>query len=260
MKISFAMPAYNKELYLNDAITSILGQDYKNFEIIIVDDASSDGTEDICKYYVAKFPDKIKYFRNKKNMGVGYSRNLAWEKATGDIICVNDADDLSLIHRARLTVEAFKKNKIDVLYGGCMAINHRNEDIGHRAAEDFHIARLKKENFIFHPTVAYRREIPVRYRNVRFIDDWYFYLDCIDKGLKFGKIEKVISVYRLIHDGLTQDGGFYHESKDKAKKKLIEEFSDFQEDISESLKTDYKFIDTLIDEHINFKENSRLFL
>ena len=48
MKISFCMPSFNKELYLNDAITSILGQDYKNFEIIIVDDASSDGTEDIC--------------------------------------------------------------------------------------------------------------------------------------------------------------------------------------------------------------------
>ena len=238
MKVSFCMPAFNKELYLNDAITSILGQDYKDIELVIVDDASTDGTRDICEYYVAEYPEKIRYFRNNKNMGVGYCRNKAWSHAKGDIICVNDADDLSLIYRAKKTVETFKKTNADILYGSCMAVNHKNENVGYRAAEEFHVSRIKKENFIYHPTVAYKYNIPVKYRNIRFIDDWYFYLDCVNKGLKFGYVIDIIGVYRLIHDGLTQDGGFYHLEKEKAKKRLKEEFKDFQEDISEKLRTD----------------------
>lgn len=238
MKISFCMPSFNKELYINDAITSILGQDYKDIELIIVDDASTDGTEDVCKYYTKMYPGKVKYFKNKKNLGVGRCRNIAWSKATGDIICVNDADDLSFIHRAKTTAKAFKNNKIDILYGGCMAINHNGENDGYKKPDDFNVSRLKKENYINHPTVAYRRDISIRYRNVRFIDDWYFYLDCVNAGLKFGKIDDIVGVYRLIHDGLTQDGGFYHIAKEKAKQKLINEFKDFYEDISDKSKKD----------------------
>jgi SAM-dependent methyltransferase len=245
MKISFAMTAFQKELYINDAITSILAQDYKDIELVIVDDASTDGTQDICEYYAKLHPDKIKYIRNKKNLGVGKSRNIAWEHATGDIICVNDADDASLSHRARLTAETFKKNNVDIAYGGCVAINHKGEQIpNYRLPEKFNLAKLKIENFIQHPTVAYRRSIPVRYRPVRFIDDWYFYLDCVAAGMKFGtieskvEVENIMSAYRLIHDGLTQDGGFYHEEKEKAKAKLRKEFENYQQDITEPLKKD----------------------
>jgi glycosyltransferase involved in cell wall biosynthesis len=73
--ISVVMPVYNSENYISLAISSILSQTYKNFELIIVDDCSMDKSLEIVKKFKEKDP-RIKFFCNKKNMGIGYSRNI----------------------------------------------------------------------------------------------------------------------------------------------------------------------------------------
>ena len=91
MKISVIIPVYNIKNYLFDCIYSILEQTYKNIEVIIIDDGSSDGSENICDQFALKDP-RIKV-HHKFNSGVSDSRNIGISLATGDYICFIDGDD-----------------------------------------------------------------------------------------------------------------------------------------------------------------------
>ena len=91
IKISIIMPVYNKEKYLKNTIDSILKQEYKNFELIIVDDGSTDKSKYICDEYASK-DSRIKVY-HIKNEGVSNARNIGLKYATGDYIQFIDADD-----------------------------------------------------------------------------------------------------------------------------------------------------------------------
>jgi len=88
MKLSITIPTYNRKKQLKNCIDSILKQKISNSEIIVIDDNSSDGTFD----FIKKNYPKIKIFKNKKNMMPGYSRNLGFEKSSGDKILFVDSD------------------------------------------------------------------------------------------------------------------------------------------------------------------------
>ena len=95
-KISIILPVYQGEKTLTIAIKSILRQSYKNFELIIVNDGSTDKTDDIILKIIKKYSIfKIKYIKNEMNMGVYYSRNIGIKESTGDFITMQDADDIS---------------------------------------------------------------------------------------------------------------------------------------------------------------------
>ena len=87
------MPVYNSLSFLKETIESVKSQTYKNWELIIIDDNSTDGSRDyLINNY--KFEKKIKIFLNKKNYGPGYSRNKAIQKSSGNFIAFLDSDDL----------------------------------------------------------------------------------------------------------------------------------------------------------------------
>lgn len=89
--ISIIVPAYNVELYVETCIKSLIGQTYKNLEIIIIDDGSDDNSLNICKQYALK--DKRIKLMHQKNSGVSAARNKGIEAAAGDYIGFVDADD-----------------------------------------------------------------------------------------------------------------------------------------------------------------------
>lgn len=89
--ISIIIPIYNTEKYLRRCLDSIVAQTYKDFECIIVDDGSTDGSGKICDEYVAK-DNRFKVF-HKKNGGVSSARNLGLDNAKGEYIAFCDADD-----------------------------------------------------------------------------------------------------------------------------------------------------------------------
>ena len=95
-KISVILPAYNAENYISQAIDSILAQTYGDFEFIILNDCSTDGTERI----ILSFDDpRIRYVRNEQNLGVAATLNRGLELAAGEYIARMDADDISLPER-----------------------------------------------------------------------------------------------------------------------------------------------------------------
>ena len=90
--ISVVIPVYNVEKYLRQCLDSVLNQTYKNYEVILIDDGSTDKSGEICDEYQIKY-DNIKVFHNK-NAGVSASRNFGIEKASCDWLCFVDSDDV----------------------------------------------------------------------------------------------------------------------------------------------------------------------
>jgi len=89
--VSIIMPSYNTGKYIAESIESVLNQTYKKWELIIVDDNSTDNTDEIVRRYS---DERIIYIKNKENHGAAYSRNLALRKARGKWIAFLDSDDL----------------------------------------------------------------------------------------------------------------------------------------------------------------------
>lgn len=90
--VSIVMPSYNTAAYIEESIQSVLAQTYTNWELVIVDDCSTDNTDAIVKPYLAD--NRIRYLKNEINSGAAISRNLALREAKGKWIAFLDSDDL----------------------------------------------------------------------------------------------------------------------------------------------------------------------
>ncbi len=102
-KVSVILPVYQGEKTVRTAIKSILKQTYKNIELIIVNDGSTDGTDEIISKLMKKCA-QIKYIKNAENLGVYFSRNIGIKESSGDFITMQDADDISDISRIEKSV------------------------------------------------------------------------------------------------------------------------------------------------------------
>lgn len=143
-KISIIMGIYNCEKYLAESIESILNQTYTNWELIMCDDGSKDGTLKLAKKYQKKYPDKIKVLVNEKNMGLNYTLNKCLKEATGEYIARQDGDDISLPERFEKEMEFLNKNKEYALVSSNMIFFDENGDWG----KSHNFGEVKKENFI----------------------------------------------------------------------------------------------------------------
>ncbi len=105
--VSVIIPFYNNIEVLHTAINSVLDQTYKNVEIILIDDYSSNSLDQIKKYLLI---EKVKYFRNESNKGPGFSRNVGIENSSGDYLAFLDADDTWLNNKLEIQLNYMQKN------------------------------------------------------------------------------------------------------------------------------------------------------
>ncbi len=110
--VSIITPFFNGELYLNETIESVIDQKYEDWELILVDDGSRDGSLDIAKSYSEKFPGKIFYFHHENNVnkGASASRNLGLAKAKGELLAFLDSDDLWLPEKLASQINLLRKH------------------------------------------------------------------------------------------------------------------------------------------------------
>ncbi len=121
-KVSIIMSAWNEEKNIVDTLNSILTQNFKDFEIIIVDDGSKDKTKELVKEFVEKDP-RIKFFEHEENKGQAAGLNIGLDRAQGEYICPFDADDFMLQDKLKKQVEFLDSNHdIDVVYGDMIII------------------------------------------------------------------------------------------------------------------------------------------
>jgi len=92
-RLSIGLPVYNGEKYLAEALDALLGQTYADFELIISDNASTDGTERICREYLARDP-RIRYIRQPVNVGASPNHNIVFTESRGELFKWASYDDL----------------------------------------------------------------------------------------------------------------------------------------------------------------------
>lgn len=198
--ISVVMPAYNGEKYIGKAIESILCQTYDNFELVIVEDASSDKTLDIIKEYTDA---RIVLIQNCENRGIAFSTNLGIDHSRGAYIALLDDDDMATPKRLEWQLEYLEKHKeIDIL-GGRSAYIDKDGHFLKYGAEPLYNPKYIKANLLFYNrkfancTMMMRKKFFVE-NNLRYKDnclgmqDLKFYMDS-------SKVGNISSIDRLLH-------------------------------------------------------------
>ncbi len=203
MKASFVIPAYNAEAYLAQAILSCRTQSVKDIEIIIVNDGSTDGTQELIEWHAQDDSRIIPVLADHR--GRSSARNQGNRLARAPVIFVLDADDMACKNRVRDTLLCFQMKNPDVVYGPFQIIDENDNTVALQKAGklDVKMALETKKNFIGHSTMAYRKNVTlnVSYDENAFsrlgLDDWKFQWDCLVKGYKFETVTPYLSKYRI---------------------------------------------------------------
>lgn len=189
--VSIIIPCFNYGNFLHEAIESVLAQTYNNYEILVIDDGSTDDTKTIA----SKFKNKIKYYY-KRNGGDSDARNYGLTKAMGEYIVFLDADnklDENFLVKTLNFIES--NNNIAYVYTQLKYFGLLN---GQSKFDDYNLEKLKYNNFIdacaliksyiFHH---------VKYDiNFKVFQDWDFYLSLSEKGFKGKLLDEPLVYYR----------------------------------------------------------------
>ncbi|MHC5908387.1 glycosyltransferase family 2 protein [Streptomyces sp. S6] len=120
-RLSIGLPVYNGEEYLAESFDALLGQTYEDFELIVSDNASADGTEDICRRYAAK-DSRIRYLRLPRNIGATPNHNLVFTESRGELFKWASHDDLYGRDLLRLCVDALDERPEMILAHSAQAV------------------------------------------------------------------------------------------------------------------------------------------
>ena len=170
VELSIIVPVYNVEKYLEQCLESLLNQTYKNIEIIVVNDGSTDQSLDILKKYSFK-DNRIKLY-SQKNQGISAARNTALEHINGKYVMFVDSDDWIEINTCEIALHEMKKNDSDIVMWA-----YRRE-------------YLNKKNITFNPT--------------RTSEDYSFNHLCVFGTYNFAAIDEVVYIYKDNKKSLTK--------------------------------------------------------
>ncbi len=208
-QISVITITYNRSQYLKEAIESVLEQSFRDFELLIIDDASTDNTAELVKEYLNR-DSRVKYFRNERNLGIGKSRNIGLQKAAGKYIAVLDSDDVWHDFDKLKKQYNFLEQNLDSDYvlvgGGVVVISEKGDEI-ERYLEPFADKEIRQhillENPFAHSAVLFLKEAALRVggydENLKIGEDYDLWLK-IGKEKKFINLADYLIKYRL-HSG-----------------------------------------------------------
>jgi glycosyltransferase involved in cell wall biosynthesis len=199
--VSVIIPTYNRARLLGRAIQSILNQTYPNFEIIIVDDCSSDNTENVVR---SLCDERIRYIRQEKNTGAVVARNRGIKAAIGEYVAFQDSDDEWLPEKLEKQMKAFEIGPPDL---GVVYTSYWRIDRGRgvywppsylkQTYGRIHDALLEN-NFIDTPTAVVRKECFEKvglFENLPRLQEWDLWLR-ISKRYSFGHVnEPLVNAY-----------------------------------------------------------------
>lgn len=160
-EISVIMPVYNVEKYISIAVQSILNQTFENFELIIIDDASTDKTYNI----INRFSDKrIIKLQNKSNKGIANTLNESFKLAQGEFIARMDGDDISKPDRFEKQLDFMKSNPRLIISGTCMElISSEGKFIGVQekkiGKEEIKLGLFFGYTSLAHPSIIIRKQL-----------------------------------------------------------------------------------------------------
>lgn len=202
--VTIIIPAYNTGKYLEDCLSSVCKQTYKNIEIIVVNDGSSDNSGEIIDNYSRRHTN-ISVVTNKKPSGSGeVASNGGIKLAKGKYIAIMDSDDISLPNRIEKEVDFLEKHldyflvstSAEVIDENGLRINFLDVGMGYKSL----FKKMYLSNSIINSSVMFRRfEIDNEFYKIKypFYNDYYSWFFYLDKGKKFHTLKDRLVKYRI---------------------------------------------------------------
>lgn len=199
--VSIIMPAYNAARFLRESINSVISQTYQNWELLVINDGSTDNTGNIVKSFD---DERIRYFE-KKNGGVSTARNLGLKEMRGEFFCFLDSDDELPENSLELRAAYLEEHpEVDLLDGWVLVMDQQMGDVQRVYGPHYSgkVARLfirVDDKYFFGPNLMIRN----RHQAYRFneamthVEDLWFYTELAWNGnLHYGHVNDVIYHYR----------------------------------------------------------------
>lgn len=212
--ISVLLPCYNAEMYVEEAIVSILNQTYTNFELIVINDCSSDGTRDILLKF-QKQDSRIILVENEKNLGLVFTLNKGLNLAKGKYIARMDADDISFPERFEKQVDKLESDEDIVICGGGIISFYQNQNLKpHKRLYPLDTSSIRAEavfNTPFaHPCVMMRTSTLIQNNlfydaRYKYSEDYHLWQRLIIYG-ECANIDDYLLNYRVLSTSQTANG------------------------------------------------------
>jgi len=197
---SVVVACYNGGAYLPETLDSILAQTFSDFELIYIDDCSTDNSLDIAKSY-AKKDSRIIILENERNSGVANSRNKGFAQAKGQYVCPCDADDLWAANKLELQYGHIGKTGCELCYTGYAFVDGNTNPIKnpYHVPETIDYRGLLKENVIGLSTVALHARWAKKYKmdGAFSHEDFAYWLLLLRGGVKASGIDAPLMRYRI---------------------------------------------------------------
>ena len=195
--VSVIMPSYNTANFISETIESVMAQTYTNWELIIVDDFSTDATDDVVKPYLNDF--RIIYIKNSKNSGAAVSRNRALREAKGKWIAFLDSDDLWMPEKLEKQIAYMTKNGYRFTYTKYEEMNEEGQTTGVTVSGPKKITKNGMFNFCWPGclTVMYDREYigDIQITDIKKNNDYAMWLKVCRKADCY-LLDEVLAKYR----------------------------------------------------------------
>ena len=206
--ISIIMPYYKKKAFVEEAINSVLCQTYKKFELLLIYD-----DENLSDYkYISnlvKKDNRIKLFKNKKNIGSGLSRNLGIKHSRGFYSAFLDSDDVWFKNKLKVQLDYMEKNKLPISFTAYKIINEKSEVIGFREAKKIiNFSYLINSCDIGLSTVIAKSSLikkKFNFPNLKTKEDYVFWLNIAKKNINFYGLNKKLSAWRRLSNSLSSN-------------------------------------------------------
>ncbi len=207
--LSIIMTVYNGEKYVSQTIESILSQSYNSFEFIIIDDASTDNTYQICEKYSLQ-DNRIRLYKNKQNLWVVKTRNVLLDKISSDskYIAIIDADDIAYPERMRKQIDFLEANSyISIIWSDIDIIDENGKSIGERIYPHTHEDISKtifQKSPLAQPAVMIRKsdfdKVGKYNDDFERCQDYELWCRFFDQGYKIANLPEKLIAYRVYPD------------------------------------------------------------
>jgi glycosyltransferase involved in cell wall biosynthesis len=206
--VSVIMPAYNAAAFIAESIRSVQQQSHLEWELLVIDDASNDGTSEVVEAFQEK-DDRIKLHVLPTNQGAGFARNIGIKAATGDFISFLDADDIWKPQKLEKQLEVMQEENFQVCFSSYELMNEDGQSLNKqiKALDILPFDKLKKANYIGNLTGIYSARAlgKIYCPLIRKRQDWGLWLLAVQKAGGAKGIQEPLAIYRERKGSISQN-------------------------------------------------------
>lgn len=204
--ISIITPCYNSNDFISETIDSVINQSYKNWELLIIDDCSTDNSVEIIQKYLEK-DSRIKLFINNKNSGAAVSRNLGLLKSSGRFISFIDSDDLWEPLKLEIQINFMLSNNCPISFTNYKLIDEKGVSLNKtiKVVKEIDYYGYLKNTIIGMSTsmIDLTKTKNFEFKNIRTRQDTYLWITLLKRGLIAHGLNTTLVNYRVRKDSIS---------------------------------------------------------